>query len=526
MKDAFCAYYTNSEDITSYMVKKLGISDGDIILEPSAGEGVFIDGVLNTDNTVQIDALDINEQAVSVLQRKYESNPKIVVRKTDTLLDEQLDVYGVPQLWVKQTDTLLDEQLDLFNMVGGHYSKVIGNPPYGAWQDYDKRDILKKKYPGQYVKETYSLFLLRCISVLKMHGRLSFIIPDTFLFLNMHSRLREVLLTHTKIDEILIFPSKFFPGVSFGYSNLSIITLERCELKEAKENEIRIIKGFQSSNEFELAFSTSALPDYLCEYSLKQSDIYANPQHRFVIAENNAAQLLTGNETTLGDMADIVTGFYTGDNLRFIKALSKDVKGAKKYDIIDKEKVYECTSLQGIPDVSEGYIPYIKSSSKRRYIRECDEWFVRWDENTIDVYNGNKRSRFQNSAYYFKTGVGIPMVKSSTVRAFMMKDHVFDQSIVGIFPKNEGKLLYILALMNSDAINKLIHIINPTANNSANYVKQLPYYEPDSKTYAFIIRKVSDIIAAINGNDSKTAERLHSEVNELINKVYERAFAA
>lgn len=83
-----------------------------------------------------------------------------------------------------------------------------------------------------------------------MHGRLSFIIPDTYLFLNMHSRLRELIISNTKIDEILIFPSRFFPGVSFGYSNLSIITLERCGKKTALEHTFRVIQGFNSSSEF------------------------------------------------------------------------------------------------------------------------------------------------------------------------------------------------------------------------------------------------------------------------------------
>ena len=177
MRDRLCSYYTNSKDITKYMVAKLGVVDQDVILEPSAGEGIFVDEVLESGRRVQIDALDIDRDAISILGKKYADNAAIVVR---------------------ETDTLLDEQLDMFSSLGGHYTKVIGNPPYGAWQDYEKRNVLKKKFVGHYVKETYSLFLLRCISVLKRYGRLSFIIPDTYLFLNMHSRLREVLFTNTR----------------------------------------------------------------------------------------------------------------------------------------------------------------------------------------------------------------------------------------------------------------------------------------------------------------------------------------
>lgn len=521
MRDRFCSYYTNSKDITAYMVSKLNIANNDIILEPSAGEGIFIDEVLETNKTVQIDALDINGDAVSILKKKYEDNSAVVVRETDTLLDKQLDLYSISQLWLKQTDTLFDKQLDMFSSLGGHYTKVIGNPPYGAWQDYEKRDVLKKKFAGHYVKETYSLFLLRCISVLRMHGRLSFIIPDTYLFLNMHSRLRELIFSNTKIDEILIFPSKFFPGVSFGYSNLSIITLERCDKKDALEHTFRVIQGFNSSCEFsKLLGDEKEYPENLQIFNFKQNDILENEQCRVILAESKTSALLFHSEEKLGDVADVVTGFYTGDNLKFIRTASKDVKGAKNYDVIDPSTITHCTSIYGIPDFEEGYVPYIKSAAKRRYVRQSDEWFVRWDKETIDFYNKNKKSRFQNSSFYFKTGIGIPMVKSSTIRAFLMENHVFDQSIVGIFPKDSSKLYYLLALMNSDVINKLIHVINPTANNSSNYIKQLPYIEPTLYVLEEITGMVKAVIAFESKADYESADRLHNVINTIVSKIY------
>lgn len=521
MKDLFCSYYTNSKEITSYMAAKLNVVDGDVILEPSAGEGIFIDEVLESNKTVQIDALDINAETIAILKKKYENNCAVVVRETDTLLDEQLDSYSVSQLWLKQTDTLFDKQLDSFGALGGHYSKAIGNPPYGAWQDYEKRNILKKKFAGHYVKETYSLFLLRCISVLKMHGRLTFIIPDTYLFLNMHSRLREVLFTNTKIDEVLIFPSKFFPGINFGYSNLSIITLERCKKNEALNNTFRVIQGFKSPSEFELLLKRdSTLPEHLQVFNFNQKEVFSAEQCRVILAEAKTTSLLSKDSQKLGSVADVVTGFYTGDNLRFIKAANKDVKGSKNYDIVSQDQVFYCNSLYGIPDVQEGFVPYIKSASKRRYVRQQDEWYVQWDEKTIEFYNKNKKSRFQNSSFYFKTGIGIPMVKSGVIRAFLMSNRVFDQSIVGIFPKESSKLYYMLALMNSDAINNLIHAINPSANNSANYIKQLPYIEPSKEELILIDNIVKEIISSEEIENYDKADELHTKLNAIIDRIY------
>lgn len=520
MKDIYCSYYTNSEDITFYMASKLHISENDIVLEPSAGEGIFIDELLKKDAKIHIDALDINDVAISVLKTKYENNASVNVRKTDTLFDNQLDQYDMSQLWLKQTDTLLDNQLDFFNSTGGHYTKVIGNPPYGAWQDYDRRELLKKKYSGQYVKETYSLFLMRCISVLKSGGKLSFIIPDTFLYVNMHTKLREILLTKTKIDEILIFPSKFFPGISFGYSNLCIITLERCDNIDVKENIIKIYKGFKNSDEFRKVLTNEKLPEYVKLYKQRQNDILLNPQHRFIFADNGLISLVNKSSVHIGDVANVVTGFYTGDNIRFIRAKSKDVKGAKNYEVINSALIYNCVSNEGIPEIEEGYIPFIKSASDRRYIRNKDEWFVRWDCDTVSFYNKDKKARFQNSDFYFKTGIGIPMVKSQVVKAFLMSDRVFDQSIVGIFPNDESKLKYILALMNSSIINQLIHIINPTANNSANYIKLLPYKEPSKPVLSKIDSLVDKITLAIDKECYSEMDNLHKELDKIITDIF------
>lgn len=520
MKDQFCSFYTNSEDITFYMSSRLGIHDGDIILEPSAGEGIFIDEILNAKKQVHIDALDINDDAISVLQKKYDDNPDVDVRKTDTLFDPQLDKYDISQLWLKQTDTLLDEQLDFFNSTGGYYTGVIGNPPYGAWQDYERRDQLKKKYVGQYVKETYSLFLLRCISVLKLNGRLSFIIPDTFLYVNMHTKLRELLLKKTKIEEIIIFPSKFFPGISFGYSNLCIITLERSEMQVAINNSVKIYRGFKKSEEFRRLIVNDTLPSYIENFNLKQSDVLSNPQHRFVFADNQIVSLLKKTTVNLGDIADVVTGFYTGNNKKFIKAASDTVKGAKNYEVIDQSMIVDNSSTDGEPNLSEAYIPFIKSASETRYVRNHEDWYVRWDSETVSFYKADKKARFQNSDYYFKTGIGIPMVKSSKIKAFLMQNRVFDQSIVGIFPKDKAKLNYILALMNSDIINQIIHIINPTANNSANYIKLIPYIEPSCSALKIINDLVNKIFKLSEEGAIREVNKIEKEIDCMITDIY------
>lgn len=284
-----------------------------------------------------------------------------------------------------------------------------------------------------------------------MNGRLSFIIPDTYLFLNMHSRLRELIFTNTKIDEILIFSSKFFPGVNFGYSNLSIITLERCDKKSALDNTFRVIQGFNSSSEFAtLLGDIKEYPDNLQIFKFKQSDILDNEQCRVILAESKTSTLLSCSAQKLGNVADIVTGFYTGDNLRFIRAASKDVKGAKNYDIVNPVTIARCTSLYGIPDVEEGYVPYIKSAAKRRYdYRKGKERIEAILDNELIVIEQNELPTddaftFSNGYYSWVTGIFVDIRDSSELFADEDKEKVskvirsFTSEVIEILRKDEN----------------------------------------------------------------------------------------
>jgi len=207
----FQAYYTKSEPIVEYMIDLLSLTGNEKIFEPCAGDGVFIDPIINEFNNVNIDAFELNGNSYQNLLTKYSDYENIEI---------------------KQTDTLRDIDLELLCSMGGKYDAVIANPPYGAWRDRSERKKLKKLYNGFYAKESYSLFLYRCIEALKEKGKLVFIIPDTYLNLHMHKDIRKYILTKTKIKEIALFPSSYFPGVNFGYANLSIIALEKCTNQE------------------------------------------------------------------------------------------------------------------------------------------------------------------------------------------------------------------------------------------------------------------------------------------------------
>ena len=111
------------------------------------------------------------------------------------------------------------------------------------------------------------------------------------------------------------------------------------------------------------------------------------------------------------------------------------------------------------------------------------------------------------------------MISSSSITASLIENKLFDQSIVGIFPKDKSLTFYLLAFFNSPTCNKLIRTINPSANNPANYIKKIPFVLPTSEELKHIDNTVREIIDSIKKTGSYE-EKSETELNEIIKTIY------
>ncbi|HMQ46929.1 MAG TPA: N-6 DNA methylase [Saprospiraceae bacterium] len=491
------AFYTKSTPIVDYMVSKLSLKPSDNIFEPCGGDGVFVEAILNENELAHIDICELNAASVGILNEKFSHFLNVNIRACDTLLDAELD----------------------FNSCfGGYYDKIIANPPYGAWQDYSKRAVLKKLYPGLYTKESYGLFLYRCIQLLKEDGILSFIIPDTFLNLHRHKALRKHILTNTQIVELALFPSSFFPGVNFGYANLSIVTLKKkSDIKSCMNNAFSVINGFEEAGQL-----NDLNNHHLKTFTFKQEDVFKNPDHAFLIAENsNISQLINHSKLKIGDIADCVTGFYSGDDKRFLQVINPELKNGKNYNLVNPDLIYR--NYKNNPEILNGlngdkyFLPIVKGGNTK-YLKP-ESWFMNWSKESVQHYKTDKKSRFQNPKYYFKFGIGVPMISSSSITASLIENKLFDQSIVGIFPKDERLTYYLLAFFNAPTCNKLIRTINPSANNPANYIKKIPVIIPEKSVLDWITNRTKEIVDAIK-QSGVYDEKKEAEIWGVIAEIY------
>ena len=487
------AYYTKSDPILNYMTGMLNFDPHDEILEPCGGDGVFIDKILEHNPDAHVNVFELNTSAVIGLKEKYSAKPGISVKETDTLLDTEI---------ISCTQ---------------RYDKIIGNPPYSARNDEKKKNLLNKLYPDLYTKESYTLFLYACTRCLKENGELCFIIPDTFLSLHRHLSIRKFLLTNTQIRELALFPSSFFPGINFGYANLCIITLKKSsEISQNMNNEIVIRTNFKSVEELENSNCGT-------RKIISQKSVYDGVGSAFMFNSTDKVASLINNEDLkkIGDIASCVTGFYSGNDKNYLHPLNSEIKNSKKYicakienirksDLSQEEKVSGITEDDYlVPIVKGGNIEYVKPNL----------WFMDWSAQAISEYKQSKKCRLQNSDFYFKNGIGIPMIRSSKLTGALIEERLFDQSIVGVFPKEEKWIFYLLGFFNSSVCTELINAINPSTNNSANYIKKIPFIVPCDETKNKVDTLVQNIIATLKNGDTNI-ETDKKEIDEIFANLY------
>ncbi len=486
-------HYTKSDPILNYMTGMLDFKPQDSIFEPCGGDGVFVDKILEKNPDANICVYELDPIAVNVLRNKYKHSSNIRIKETDTLLDDDI-------------------------VLGRHkFDKIIGNPPYGARNDEEKKNELNRLYTDLYTKESYTLFLYTCINCLNENGELSFIIPDTFLSLHRHLGIRKFILTHTAIRELILFPSSFFPGINFGYANLCIITLTKCsDISKNLHNRIVIRTGFTKVDE--LKNSQAGV-----SREVSQKDIYNSVGSAFMFkSSDNLTELINDDRIIkIGDIANCVTGFYSGCDRNYLHPINGEIKNAKKYKIVNQNVIHsgplsDVEKLNGI-DSEKCFVPIVKGGNAK-YLKP-DLWFMDWSTNAISEYRQSKKCRFQNTKFYFRNGIGIPMIRSSKLSAALIDGRLFDQSIVGVFPKDESLLNYMLAFFNSSICTKLINTINPSANNSANYIKKIPFIIPSQDTRDKIEKWIGIIIERLKFGNEKIND-IEAEIDSIFDELY------
>ena len=192
------AYYTPLQ-LANAMVSLVASPNITNVLEPSCGDGVFLDSLVSLnflENISNVTAVEIEDDEAQKVSHNYQDNRNVHVLNED-FFDFYQRVYG------KQT-----------------YDLILGNPPYIRYQylTEEQRDIQSSILTSHGMKSNklinaWVAFLVACVQLLSENGRIAFVIPAEILQVAYAEDLRLFLSNQLSKITLLTFEQLIFPDI-------------------------------------------------------------------------------------------------------------------------------------------------------------------------------------------------------------------------------------------------------------------------------------------------------------------------
>ena len=294
-KNKYGQYFT-PEIVADFMINLASINEKSKVLEPSCGEGIFLE-LLKKKGYNKLSAFELDSELIPNKFKNIIKNESFISAK-------------------------IDEKFDL----------IIGNPPYIRWKNLE--DELKQELATNHLWNKYFnslcdysyIFILKSIEHLKENGQLIFITPEYWLNTTHSQTLRNYMLQNGYFEEIYHFnETPIFDNVT-----VSIIIFKFIKSKNRnpfinltkyyanKKLTTSILKSIKEKEKIQFAKHIEITQFKENENWLLTSNDVKKEMKRF---ENKCkvkavtTQTLFSSETkfvTIGDICDIGNGLVSG----------------------------------------------------------------------------------------------------------------------------------------------------------------------------------------------------------------------
>mgnify|MGYP003571285252 CR=1 FL=1 len=297
------AYYTPlllAEKIAEYFKDELSLKS---LLEPSCGDGVFFDAIINKkliQNYSNLEGIEIEKNESEKLSKKLTSYQNVNIQNADFF-----DFYK----------NSCDSK---------RYDLILGNPPYIRYQYLTENQraemseiLTSHKMKSNKLINTWVAFIVACVHLLSENGKIAFVIPAEILQVAYAEDLRFYLSENLANITLLTFKDLVFPDIE---QEIVVFIGE----KNSREKGIRII-------EFKNLAGLNIEEIKKTEYQ-PLSNVHEKWTKYFT--SKNEADLISSIKNDnrfqkLSDCALINVGVTTGNN----KYFSVDKETAQKYDL-------------------------------------------------------------------------------------------------------------------------------------------------------------------------------------------------
>lgn len=261
------------------------------VLEPSCGDGVFLEALISTDKISKCRKIEAVE--IDGMEAQKAGEKAAFYKNVEVIRSDFFDFY--------------EQKKDC-----AQYDLILGNPPYIRYQylEDNQRELMSGILTSQGMKanklvNTWVGFIVSCVNLLSEHGKIAFVIPAEIMQVAYAEDLRLFLADHLSKITLLTFKELVFPDI---------------------EQEIVVFIGEKGEEEKGIRIAELNNLDDLKTYDIEKND-FQKLQHVHEkwtkyftdLEENMLVKRIREDHRfqKLSDMALINIGITTGNNKYF-----------------------------------------------------------------------------------------------------------------------------------------------------------------------------------------------------------------
>jgi type II restriction/modification system DNA methylase subunit YeeA len=350
-------------------------------------------------------------------------------------------------------------------LLASQYDYVVANPPYMGSKGLNPKlkAYAKDEYPDS-KSDLFAMFIERNLELAKQDGLTALITMQSWMFLSSFEGLRTKILSQDTILSMPHLGARAFDSISGEVVQTTTFVLLKEHFDNYKGTYLRLVEGKSEAEKVEMFARGND------RHTASASDFKKIPGSPIAYwVSQNAINAFSGSR--IGDYATGKQGLATGDNDRFLRLWHE----------VDYNEIAFCNN--GISEsrkMTGTWVPYSKGGASRKWYGN-NEYIVKWIDGGDEIRNfkddnGNERSRFRGSDFYFKPALTWSLTSSDSFSCrYRPGGYVFDINGMSLFVGSEKHINSIILLLNSKVASFFLEIYNPTMAFQVGNITSIPF---------------------------------------------------
>jgi hypothetical protein len=361
----------------------------------------------------------------------------------------------------------LNQLIDQGEVMAKKYWVTCTNPPYAAVSGLDARinNYVKKNYPKGKA-DLFAVFIEKCEKLLKKNGYLSMITQHTWMFAAAFESFRKEVFNINFVNMAHLGP-RAFDEIGGEVVQTASFCLRKNHLKGYLSKFVRLVDGKNENEKEQLYLSGKFRYTYLVDNA---SRIPGEPLAYWI----KQSLILAFEGEKLGDVSEPRMGLTTGQNEKYLRLWHE----------LDFDNIGIGYDRDGAKKSGKKWFPYDKGGEYRKWYGNRDyvvDWYDDGHAMQTTMHPDGKRIWAHNFNLEFNFRPHISwndiVTKALSFRYFD-RGFLFDSSAATTFLP-ENLTFKILGYLNSNFVNYLANILNPTIHFKLGDYSKLPLCLPD-----------------------------------------------